>query len=157
MAGASCVRCSRTACSTSRSSRSLPIDLAAHAKVTQADAEEGIVLLKNDGGLLPLAKTAKKIAVIGGHADVGVLSGGGSSQVYPIGGRAVKGLEPATWPGPVIYYPSSPLKALQARYPGAKVVYDDGKDPAAPPSWPRQRPGPGLRRPVDHRVFRTST
>lgn len=104
--------------------------LAAHAKVTQADAEEGIVLLKNDGGLLPLAKTAKTIAVIGAHADVGVLSGGGSSQVYPAGGRAVKGLEPATWPGPVIYYPSSPLKALQARYPGAKIVYDDGTDPA---------------------------
>lgn len=104
--------------------------LAAHAKITQADAEEGIVLLKNDGNLLPLAKTAKTIAVIGGHADVGVLSGGGSSQVYPAGGRAVKGLEPATWPGPVIYYPSSPLKALQARYPNAKVVYDDGTDPA---------------------------
>lgn len=104
--------------------------LAAHAKITQADAEEGIVLLKNDGDLLPLAKTAKTIAVIGAHADVGVLSGGGSSQVYPAGGRAVKGLEPATWPGPVIYYPSSPLKALRARYPNAKVVYDDGTDPA---------------------------
>jgi beta-glucosidase len=110
---------------------SLPTaDLAAHAKITQADAEEGIVLLKNDGGLLPLAKTAKTIAVIGGHADVGVISGGGSSQVYPAGGRAVKGLEPATWPGPVIYYPSSPLKALAKRYPGAKVVYDDGTNPA---------------------------
>jgi len=104
--------------------------LAAHAKVTQADAEEGVVLLKNDGDLLPLAKAAKTIAVIGANADVGVLSGGGSSQVYPAGGRAVKGLEPATWPGPVIYYPSSPLKALQARYPDAKVVYDDGTDPA---------------------------
>lgn len=104
--------------------------LAAHAKITQADAEEGIVLLKNEGGLLPLAKTAKTIAVIGAHADVGVLSGGGSSQVYPAGGRAVQGLEPATWPGPMIYYPSSPLKALAKRYPGAKVVYDDGTDPA---------------------------
>ena len=104
--------------------------LAAHAKITQADAEEAIVLLKNDGGLLPLAKTARTIAVIGGHADVGVLSGGGSSQVYPVGGRAVKGLTPAPWPGPVIYYPSSPLKALAKRYPGAKVAYDDGTDPA---------------------------
>jgi beta-glucosidase len=42
----------------------------------------------------------------------------------------VKGLEPATWPGPVIYYPSSPLKALAKRYPSAKIVYDDGTDPA---------------------------
>jgi beta-glucosidase len=107
-----------------------PAMLTAHARVTQADAEEAIVLLKNDGGLLPLAKSAKTIAVIGGHADVGVLSGGGSSQVYPVGGRAVKGLRPATWPGPVIYYPSSPLKALAKRYPEAKVVYDDGTDPA---------------------------
>ena len=108
-----------------------PIDLKANGLVSQADAEEGMVLLKNEGGLLPLAKTAKTIAVIGAHADVGVLSGGGSSQVYPAGGRAVQGLLPATWPGPVIYYPSSPLKALQARFPNAKVTFADGKDPAA--------------------------
>ena len=107
------------------------IDYAAHAKVTQADAEEGIVLLKNDKGLLPLVSTAKKIVVIGGHADVGVLSGGGSSQVYPIGGRAVQGEGPATWPGPKIYFPSSPLKALKARLPGADIQYADGKDKAA--------------------------
>ncbi|MBO9710417.1 MAG: glycoside hydrolase family 3 protein [Caulobacter sp.] len=107
------------------------IDFAAHAKITRADAEEGIVLLKNDGGLLPLAKTARKIAVIGGHADVGVLSGGGSSQVYPIGGRAVQGEGPATWPGPMIYFPSSPLKALKVRLPGADIQFADGKDVAA--------------------------
>jgi beta-glucosidase len=107
------------------------IDYAAHAKVTQADAEEGIVLLKNEKGLLPLVASAKKIVVIGGHADVGVLSGGGSSQVYPIGGRAVQGEGPATWPGPMIYFPSSPLKALKARLPGADIQYTDGKDKAA--------------------------
>ena len=108
-----------------------PIDFAAHAKVTQADAEEAIVLLKNDGALLPLAKTAKKIVVIGSHSDVGVLSGGGSSQVFPIGGMAVKGLGPKGFPGPIVYHPSSPLKALRARNPGATFVYDDGADPAA--------------------------
>jgi beta-glucosidase len=107
------------------------IDYAAHAKVTQADAEEGVVLLKNDGGLLPLLATAKKIAVIGGHADVGVLSGGGSSQVYPIGGRAVQGEGPATWPGPMIYFPSSPLKGLKSRLPASNIRYADGKDLAA--------------------------
>jgi beta-glucosidase len=107
------------------------IDYAAHAKVTRADAEEGVVLLKNDKGLLPLLASAKKIAVIGGHADVGVLSGGGSSQVYPIGGRAVQGEGPATWPGPMIYFPSSPLKALKARLPGADIQFADGKDKAA--------------------------
>lgn len=108
-----------------------PIDLAANGKVSQADAEEGMVLLKNDKGVLPLALKAQKIAVIGAYADVGVLSGGGSSQVYPAGGRAVQGLEPKTWPGPVIYYPSSPLKALQARAPQASFTYNDGKDAAA--------------------------
>ncbi|HWW25615.1 MAG TPA: beta-glucosidase, partial [Caulobacter sp.] len=108
-----------------------PIDYAAHAKVTRADAEEGLVLLKNDHGLLPLVAGARKIAVIGGHADVGVLSGGGSSQVYPIGGRAVQGEGPASWPGPMIYFPSSPLKALKARLPGADIQFTDGKDKAA--------------------------
>ena len=108
-----------------------PIDYAAHAKVTQADAEEAIVLLKNDGALLPIAKTAKKVVVIGSHSDVGVLSGGGSSQVFPVGGMAVKGLGPKGFPGPVVYHPSSPLKALQAKNPGAQFVYDDGADPAA--------------------------
>jgi beta-glucosidase len=107
------------------------IDYAAHAKVTRADAEEGIVLLKNDKGLLPLVASAKKIAVIGGHADVGVLSGGGSSQVYPIGGRAVQGEGPASWPGPMIYFPSSPLKGLKSRLPGSDIRYADGKDLAA--------------------------
>jgi beta-glucosidase len=108
-----------------------PIDYAAHAKITQADAEEAIVLLKNDGGLLPVSKTARKIVVIGSHSDVGVLSGGGSSQVFPVGGMAVKGLGPKGFPGPIVYHPSSPLKALQARNPGATFTYDDGTDPAA--------------------------
>ncbi len=106
------------------------IDFAANGAVSRQTAEEGMVLLKNEGRLLPLAKTVRTIAVIGGHADAGVLSGGGSSQVYPVGGIAVKGLLPATWPGPVVYYPSSPLRAVQAQAPNAKVVFDDGRDPA---------------------------
>src|ERR1017187_1049479 len=53
-------------------------------------AEESIVLLKNDAGLLPLnAARVASIALIGSHADVGVLSGGGSAQVDPPGGDAV--------------------------------------------------------------------
>jgi beta-glucosidase len=107
------------------------IDFPAHALQSRKAAEEGIVLLKNDGGILPLNKNLKTIAVIGSHADAGVLSGGGSSQVYPVGGNAVKGLEPATWPGPVVYDPSSPLRAIQARAPGAQVLYDAGDDPVA--------------------------
>lgn len=106
------------------------IDFAANGAISRQTAEEGMVLLKNEGRILPLAKTVRTIAVIGGHADAGVLSGGGSSQVYPVGGIAVKGLLPATWPGPVVYYPSSPLRAIQAQAPNAKVVFDDGRDPA---------------------------
>jgi beta-glucosidase len=106
------------------------IDFAAHAAVSRMTAEEGIVLLKNDANLLPLAKSVRTIAVIGGHADAGVLAGGGSSLVYPAGGSAVKGLKPDSWPGPVVYHPSSPLRAIQAQAPDAKLVYDDGSDPA---------------------------
>ncbi|MCP2010364.1 beta-glucosidase [Duganella sp. HSC-15S17] len=107
------------------------IDFAAHALVSRSDAEDGMVLLKNAGNVLPLKAGAKKIVVIGAHADVGVLAGGGSSLVYPVGGSAVTGIAPTTWPGPVVYHPSSPLKAIQARAPGAKVVYLDGVDAAA--------------------------
>ena len=105
-----------------------PIDFAAHEAVSQADAEEGIVLLKNDGHVLPLAGAAKKIAIVGGHADVGVLTGGGSAQVYPRGGSPVSGEGPAHWPGPHVYAPSSPMKALQAERPDASISFASGRD-----------------------------
>ncbi len=60
------------------------IDFAAHAQVTRAGAEQGAVLLRNVGNLLPLTGH-KRIAVIGGYADKGVLAGGGSSLVYGVG------------------------------------------------------------------------
>jgi beta-glucosidase len=107
------------------------IDFKAHAAVSKKDAQEGMVLLKNSAGVLPLNKAVKRVAVIGGYADKGVLAGGGSSLVYPAGGNAVPGLLPKTWPGPVMYYPSSPLKAIQQRLPKAVVAYNDGSDPAA--------------------------
>jgi beta-glucosidase len=107
-----------------------PIDFAAHAKVTQADAEEGLVLLKNDG-VLPLAASVKSIAVIGGHADVGVLTGGGSAQVYAPGGNAVRGLGPTRWPGPQVYAHSSPLEALRAELPHVAIRWSDGAQPSA--------------------------
>ena len=65
-----------------------PIDYAANAKVSQKAAEESLVLLKNDGDLLPL-RGVKSIAVIGGNADKGVLAGGGSSDVTPVGGAVM--------------------------------------------------------------------
>jgi beta-glucosidase len=112
-----------------------PIDLDAHGKISQADAEEAMVLLKNDPvngqNLLPLAKSAKKVVIIGGHADVGVLSGGGSSQVHTRGGNAVPGLGSPNFPGPVYYFPSSPMQAIKARLPDAQISFVSGNDPAA--------------------------
>jgi len=107
------------------------IDFAADRAIAQRDAEAGIVLLKNDGNLLPMATSAKRIAVIGGHADKGVLSGGGSSQVYPDGDNAAPGVGPKGWPGPEIFYPSSPVEELRRQLPGARIDYADGSDPAA--------------------------
>jgi len=107
------------------------IDFNAHAAVSLKDAQEGMVLLKNSAAVLPLDKSVKRVAVIGGYADKGVLAGGGSSLVYPAGGNAVPGMEPKTWPGPVMVYPSSPLKAIQKRLPSATVSYADGADKAA--------------------------
>ncbi|HTN40200.1 MAG TPA: glycoside hydrolase family 3 C-terminal domain-containing protein, partial [Asticcacaulis sp.] len=102
-----------------------PIDFEADAIVSQKAAEASLVLLKNDGNLLPLAGV-KSIAMIGGHADKGVMAGGGSSGVTPIGGNAVPGLEPKTWPGPVVFMPSSPVEALKAAKPDASITYISG-------------------------------
>ena len=66
----------------------------------------------------------KSIAVIGSHADVGVLSGGGSDQVDAAGGNPVPGRGG-------VYQPSAPLKAIREKAPKAKVDYDAGTDPAA--------------------------
>jgi beta-glucosidase len=107
------------------------IDAAVDEAVSQADAEQGIVLLKNVGNLLPLAPNVRRIVVIGGHADKGVLAGSGSSLVYPRGGNAVPGLEPIGWPGPVMYFPSSPMQELQRLLPRASVTFLDGTNLAA--------------------------
>lgn len=111
------------------------IDFAAHAEVALREAEEGIVLLKNEGGILPLAASGARIAVIGGHADAGVASGGGSSQVsvpyrespmvqvrsLPIGGEGMM----AAWYN-VLFHPSPPLAAIRARAGDENVSFDTG-------------------------------
>ena len=95
-------------------------------------AEESIVLLKNAGGILPLKSSASaSIALIGSHADVGVLSGGGSAQVDSPGGNAADPKPGGSIWGETIYFPSSPLKSIQAKSPQASVKYNDGADTAA--------------------------
>ena len=107
------------------------IDYAANARIAQAVAEAGIVLLKNDG-ILPLtAASTRRILVIGAHADVGVLSGGGSSQVRSVGGAPVEmryrdggaaSFARRTW------HASSPLDAVRAAAPGALTRFIGGGD-----------------------------
>ena len=91
-------------------------------------AEESIVLLKNDG-ILPLeASSTKPILLIGSHADVGVLSGGGSAQVDAPGGNAANPKPgPSVW-GESIYFPSPPLKFMRKHASQANVQFTDGKD-----------------------------
>jgi beta-glucosidase len=94
-------------------------------EVAERVAEQTIVLLKNANGQLPLAASnIHSIAIIGSHADVGVLSGGGSGQVDPIGGNAI----PWAISNGQVWHRSSPLKAIRAKAPGAKVAYDPGTD-----------------------------
>jgi beta-glucosidase len=120
-----------------------PPPLQADQAQAQREAEEGIVLLKNANGILPLARKARSIAIIGAHADAGMLSGGGSSQVvplgdtpsneFPVGGAVVilPGGAPVFPTGRHIYDPPSPLAAIAAAAPHAHVRYDPGDDIAA--------------------------
>ena len=107
-------------------------------EVAQKTAEEGAVLLKNAHDQLPLnASSIRSIAVIGGHADVGVISGGGSSQVSPAGGNPVP--PPASLAkNPFtafmlleVYHRSAPLKGIEQKAPKATVKFDPGTDPAS--------------------------
>ncbi|MCB2013404.1 MAG: glycoside hydrolase family 3 C-terminal domain-containing protein [Sphingobium sp.] len=106
-----------------------PLDLEKGKQVAKAAALEGIVLLKNDDNLLPLAASAKKIAVIGPHADAGVLSGAGSSQVIPEGSVRLDAPSNAPdWLAGIYYHPSSPLEAIRKLAPSAEVSYANGND-----------------------------
>jgi beta-glucosidase len=109
------------------------IDPFAGFETSRKIEEGGIVLLKNEKAVLPLsAARLHTIAVIGAHSDVGMISGGGSAQVDPIGGSAIlpPGKGSTHWQQE-IWFPTSPLKAIQARAPKATVKYDAGTDPAS--------------------------
>ncbi|HEV8040806.1 MAG TPA: glycoside hydrolase family 3 C-terminal domain-containing protein [Bryobacteraceae bacterium] len=110
-----------------------PVDTVTDQAVAQKVEEQGAVLLKNSLGQLPLnASTVGSIAVIGSHADVAVISGGGSAQVHPTGGPALTEGYPCQpcW-AQVIWDPSSPLKAIQATAPNATVKFDPGTNAAS--------------------------
>ena len=99
-------------------------------EVAQRAEEKSIVLLKNGQAILPIdPSSARSIAIIGGHADVGMLSGGGSAQVDPPNGNAIRppGKGETHWQDH-IWFPTSPLKALRAKLPNTKIEFDSGAD-----------------------------
>ncbi len=109
------------------------VDVMGGLEVAQRIAEQSTVLLKNDHAQLPLdASKVHSIAVIGPHADVGMISGGGSAQVDPPGGNAIMppGKGNTYWQAH-IWFPTSPLKSIRAKAPGVSVQFDSGADPAA--------------------------
>ena len=108
------------------------IDIEDHLDIAQHIEEQSIVLLKNDKSILPLNGTKlHTIALIGAHADVGMISGGGSAQVDPPGGNVIapEGHRATHWQDH-IWFPTSPLKALKAALPSVKIDYNSGDDPA---------------------------
>jgi beta-glucosidase len=83
----------------------------AHRRLAREAAQKSIVLLKNEGGLLPL-EAAKRFAVIGALAATPNTGDGGSSNTRPA-------------------YVVTPLEGLRAALgERADLVYDDGSDPA---------------------------
>lgn len=106
------------------------VDPVAGARDSQRIAEESIVLLKNEHATLPIDPAkSMRIAVIGLHADVGMISGGGSAQVDPPAGNAIMppGKGRTTWLAH-IWFPSSPLRELRAALPQSQIQFASGED-----------------------------
>lgn len=109
------------------------VDVQKGLDVAQHVEENSIVLLKNRNAVLPIVPArVRTIAIIGGHADVGMISGGGSAQVDPPGGNAIMppGKGRTFWQEHV-WFPTSPLAALREKLPHAKITFDSGADPAS--------------------------
>jgi beta-glucosidase len=101
------------------------VDVEGGLDIARTIEEQSIVLLKNDKSVLPLDHTKlHTIAVIGLHADTGMISGGGSAQVDPQGASAPEWLSH-------VWFPTSPLKAIRAKAPTAEVKFDSGENPAS--------------------------
>jgi beta-glucosidase len=110
------------------------VDMARHKEIALDAARQGIVLLKNEGALPLATDKLLKIAVIGGHAQEGVVSGTGSGAVLPVGGFA--GVVKIGGPGTMgaarnlFLFPPSPLVELKKLLPEAQIEFDPGYTPA---------------------------
>lgn len=107
-------------------------DVEAGLTLAQSIAEQSIVLLKNEHNVLPLGAAVRSVVLIGGHADKGVLTGGGSAQVSPAGGSAVPPVTTGTGPMAAFmrqaWLRDPPLRALAEKFPAGKVTYVSGDD-----------------------------
>lgn len=147
-------------------------DMQAHRACAQAVAEESLVLLKNDGGLLPLdRRKIRRLAVLGPNAATVRLGGGGSASVTPLftvspleGIRALVGtdLEVMHAEGVGLVGKMSVATGLQHRtadgrlHPGARMEIFNRTAPATAAldqivsqidfSWGWASPGPGVLR-----------
>ena len=81
-----------------------------HLDLTLEAARQSMTLLKNDGHLLPLSKSTRKIAVIGPNADVARY---GDYEIESNGAHI------------------GMLAGIRAQVPQASIEYDEGKDIAA--------------------------
>jgi beta-glucosidase len=101
------------------------VDMAKHNET----ARQGIVLLKNEGALLPLSSDKPlKIAVIGGYGQLGVPTGTGSGAVLPVGGYAgvvqIGGAGTLGAARNLYLIPSSPLAELKKLLPQTEIDFD---------------------------------
>ncbi|WP_421376000.1 beta-glucosidase [Paraburkholderia sp. DD10] len=118
------------------------IDFAGANAFVQAVAEQSMVLLKNDNNQLPLsAASLSRIAVIGGHADAAVLTGGGSGNTRdPVTGAfaGCGGLTFGTstgcswWTNPWLNLNTPIVAAIRALAPSAQVSFAGNSDQQTP-------------------------
>lgn len=69
--------------SAKRSGQPIDCDYESHHRLARKAAAESMVLLKNEGSLLPLSKAQRKIALIGAMVRSPKIQGGGSSHMKP--------------------------------------------------------------------------
>lgn len=110
------------------------VDMAKHNEIALEGARQGIVLLKNDDALpLPTDKPLK-IAVIGGYAQQGVVSGTGSGAVAPVGGFAgvirIGGAGTMGKHRNLFLLPPAPIEELKKAFSKAQLDFDPGYTPA---------------------------
>jgi beta-glucosidase len=110
------------------------VNMAKHNEIALEIARQGIVLLKNDGALPLATDTPLKIAVIGGHAQEGIISGTGSGAVLPVGGFAgeikIGGLGMMGKHRNLFLLRPSPVEELRKALPKAQIEFDPGYTPA---------------------------